>query len=144
MRTVGNTHESFHREETVQGSSDRTLGLVFAVFFLLVTLLPLVRGRPARMWALIPAGAFLIAALLLPGILHPLNIVWTRLGLLLHRITNPIILGVLFYVVFMPFGLVVRLVGKDLLRLRWDPQADSYWIPRDPPGPPPESMAKQF
>jgi hypothetical protein len=144
MRTVGNTHESFHREETVQGSSDRTLGLVFAVFFLLVTLLPLVRGRPARMWALIPAGAFLLAALLLPGILHPLNIAWTRLGLLLHRITNPIILGVLFYVVFMPFGLVVRLLGKDLLRLRWDPQAESYWIPRDPPGPPPESMAKQF
>jgi hypothetical protein len=137
-------HESLTREQIVQGSSDRTFGLVFAVFFLIVGAFPLLRGGPVRMWAFPVAAVFLVAALLFPSVLHPLNRLWTRFGLLLHKVTNPLILGILFYLVFTPFGLVFRMLGKDLLRRRTDPNARSYWIERQPPGPAPETMANQF
>jgi hypothetical protein len=139
-----NTHETLVREEVVKGSSDRTLGLVFTVFFLAVGLLPLVRHHPLRPWALIVSAVFLVLALACPFVLKPLNYVWLKLGLLLHAITNPIILGALFYLVFTPFALVFRMMGKDFLRLHFDTEAKSYWLPRNPPGPPPESMINQF
>jgi hypothetical protein len=90
------------------------------------------------------SGIFLLAALVAPAVLAPLNRVWTALGALLHKITNPIILGVFFYLVFTPFGSLLRLFGKDFLRLKWVPDTESYWIVRQPPGPPPESIANQF
>jgi hypothetical protein len=138
-------HESFERELVVRGSSNRTLGMVFAVFFTLVGLWPLRHGRPARFWAVGIAALFLIVGLVAPALLGLLNRVWTRLGLVLHRITNPMILGFLFYGVFTPFGWVARtLFAKNFLRLKPDPAAASYWIERRPPGPPPESMTNQF
>lgn len=90
------------------------------------------------------AGVFLVAALLRPASLHPLNRVWTRLGFLLARIVNPVVTAVLFFVVFTPAGLVARLLGKDPLRLKPAPETDSYWIIRHPPGPQSETMSKQF
>ena len=132
------------QEEAVKPSSNRTFGLVFAVFFVLVALLPMLRGHAARRWAL-PFGAlFLLIALAAPRILAPFNRAWTALGTLLHAVVNPLVLGVLFYFVFTPFGWVLRRMGKDFLRLRPAPGAASYWIPRQPPGPPPESMSRQF
>jgi Saxitoxin biosynthesis operon protein SxtJ len=138
------THESFSRVESVRRSSNRTFGLVFAAFFFLVASLPLLRGHAWRWWALPCSAVFLIAAILAPRVLGPLNRAWTALGIALHRITSPIILGILFYLVFAPFGWVLRRMGKDFLRLRPAPAADSYWIPRQPPGPEPASMSKQF
>ena len=137
-------HEDFNRDEIVSPSSNRTFGMVLAAFFALIGLLPLLRGHPLRLWALPMSGIFLLAALVAPAILTPLNRVWTALGTLLHKITNPIILGVFFYLVFTPFGSVLRLLGKDFLRLRLDADAESYWILREPAGPPPESIANQF
>jgi hypothetical protein len=138
------THEVLDREEPVIGSSDRTLGLVFAAFFSVVGVLPLLRRHEMRLWALAVAGCFLIAALAFPPVLRPVNYVWTRLGLVLQKVTNPIILGVLFYLFITPFALICRLLGKDSLRLHFDPAANSYWLPRTPPGPLPESMKNQF
>jgi hypothetical protein len=137
-------HENFTRQETVTRSSNRTFGLVLAAFFTIVAMLPLARGHAMRLWALPIAGAFLLTALLAPQILGPLNDRWTALGIALHRITNPLVLGVFFYLVFAPFGWVLRLLGKDFLRLKRAPGAASYWIPRQPPGPAPESMSQQF
>jgi len=137
-------HEDFHRDQTVTPSSNRAFGMVLAAFFALLGLLPLLRGRPVRLWALPVSGILLLAALVAPAMLAPLNRVWTALGTLLHKITNPIILGVFFYLVFTPFGALLRLFGKDFLRLKCDPGAESYWILRQPPGPPPESIANQF
>jgi hypothetical protein len=137
-------HEDYHRDENVNPSSNRTFGMVLAVFFALIGVLPLLRGHPLRVWALPLSGIFLLAALVAPALLAPLNSVWTALGALLHKITNPIILGVFFYLVFTPFGSVLRLLGKDFLRLKWVPDTESYWILRQPPGPPPESIANQF
>jgi hypothetical protein len=138
------THESLDRELVTEGSSDRSFGLVFTVFFALVGVWPLVHKRPLRLWALGVSVTFLLLALALPGVLRPLNLLWARFGRLLSKITNPIITGVMFYVIFTPAGLLLRLFGKDLLRLKNDRNATTYWIHRDPAGLIPESMRNQF
>lgn len=138
------THENFSRPEEKAGSSDRSFGLVFTAAFALIALSPLRHGNPVRIWALVVSGVFLLLALTIPAVLHPLNLLWSRFGLLLSKVTNPIILGVMFFVVLTPVAFFARLFGKDLLRLRSEPGTDSYWIPRLPPGPAPESMRNQF
>jgi hypothetical protein len=137
-------HESFDREEEVQGSSNRAFGIVFAVVFGIVGLLPMFSGGDVLGWALMAAALFLTAALVLPSVLAPLNRLWLRLGLVLHKVVNPIMLGIMFFLVVTPIGLVMRALGKDPLRLRFEKSADSYWIPRTPPGPAPESLNDQF
>ena len=82
--------------------------------------------------------------MLLPRALGPLHWLWQRLGLLLHKVTNPILLGLIFFGAVVPTGLVMRALGKRPLRLTFDPAAKSYWILREPPGPSPDSMKKQF
>lgn len=138
------THESFTSSHEVKTSSDKSFGLVFCGFFALVGLLPLLKHHPVRVWALIVSGAFLTLVFVKPALLHPLNVLWGRFGLLLNKVTNPLIMGVLFYGVMTPIALIMRLVGKDPLRLKRDAAAASYWIERNPPGPKPESMAQQF
>jgi hypothetical protein len=138
------THEDLKREIEVHGSSDRSFGLVFAAVFLAIGLWPLVRGGTLRAWAPAVAVAFLVAALARPSLLAPLNRLWTRFGLLLGKVTTPIVMGILFYLVVTPTGLLMRLFGKDPLRLSRDPEAGSYWIQREPPGPSPETMSNQF
>ena len=94
-------------------------------------------------WTTAIAAAFLAAAWLKPAALRPLNIVWMKFGLLLHSIVNPIVMGLLFFGTIWPTGLVMRLRGRDLLRLKREPASASYWIAR-PPGPQPETMKDQF
>jgi hypothetical protein len=137
-------HESLRREESIAGSSDRSFGIVFAAVFLIVAVVPWFFGGIFRAWALVVAAGFLVAALAFPSTLAPLNRLWTRFGLLLHRIVSPIVLGIMFFLVVTPIGLLMRLFGKDPLRLERDASAGSYWIPREPPGPPPESLKDQF
>jgi hypothetical protein len=136
--------ESFERDEPVHGSSDRSFGLVFTALFLIVGLAPLLHGRPVRLWSIALAAAFLGVALGRASLLAPLNRLWTRFGLLLHRVVNPIVMGAIFYLAITPFGIVMRLAGKDPLRRGFDRTAASYWIDRTPPGPPPQSMSNQF
>lgn len=127
-----------------QGSSDRSFGLVFSVFFVVVGLLPLLGGHSIRLWSLGLSGAFLLLALFIPSVLAPANRVWTKFGMLLHSIVSPIALGILFFAVVTPTGFVMRLFGKDPLRLRFDPSPRSYWILRTPPGPDADSLKNQF
>lgn len=128
----------------MEAASDRSFGLVFAVVFLVVASLPLVRGGSIRLWALPVSAAFLGVALLSPRWLAPLNRVWTRFGLLLHSIVSPVALAVVFFGVVLPTGVLLRAFGKDPLRLKRDPAAGTYWIERDPPGPTAESLRNQF
>jgi hypothetical protein len=137
-------HESYTRDEAVHGSSNRSFGLVFAGVFALIGLLPLIVGGAARVWAIVLAVAFLVAAFAFQGVLAPLNRLWMRFGLLLHRIVSPIVLGIMFFGVITPMGVLMRALGKDLLRLRLDKAAGSYWIERTPPGPAPETFKDQF
>ncbi len=137
-------HESLTRDEAVKTSSDRAFGVVFTVVFLIIGLWPLLGGATPRVWALAVAAVFLVAALIRPGVLAPLNRLWTKLGLLLHKITNPIIMGLVFFLAVTPTALVMMALGKDPLRRKIDKTAASYWIRRDPPGPAPETMKNQF
>jgi hypothetical protein len=137
-------HENFSREDSTQGSSDRSFGWVFTGFFAILAFLPLLRGKPFRPWALAVSGAILLLTLIRPRLLHPLNILWARLALLISKVTNPIMTGLMFYVLFTPVAIVLRLMGKDLLRLKAEPAENTFWIPRDPPGPAPETMRNQF
>ncbi|MCK6451146.1 MAG: SxtJ family membrane protein [Alphaproteobacteria bacterium] len=139
------THERIAREETVAGSSDRSFGLVFAGFFTLLLLLKLWSGWTTSGWVYLGlALAFAVAALTVPSVLAPMNRLWLKFGLLLHRIISPLVMGMLFYTVVTPIGLLMRALGKDLLRLKRDPAASSYWILREPPGPAPDTMKQQF
>ena len=137
-------HESYERREEIHGSSNRSFGIVFAVVFAVIGLLPFAFGGGIRLWALLIGGAFLLVALALPSILEPLNRLWLRFGLLLHRIVSPIVLGIMFFLVITPMGLLMRALGKDFLRLRFEKDLPSYWIERKPPGTPPESLKDQF
>jgi hypothetical protein len=138
------THEDFARTEGVRGSSDRSFGLVFTGFFLLVGLWPLVRRGPVKGWALALAAVFLVVSLVCPAALGPLNRLWLRFGLLLQRVVSPVVLGVLFFFTVTPIGLLMRLSGKNPLHLGFDREATTYWIDRHPPGPAPDTMRHQF
>jgi hypothetical protein len=137
-------HESYERREEVHASSNRTFGFVFAAVFAVIGLLPLVFGRAVLLWSLVVCVVFLLAALAVPSILGPLNNLWLKFGLLLHRIVSPVVLGIMFFGVITPMGLVMRALGKDPLRLTREPEATTYWIDRQPPGPAPESLRDQF
>ncbi|MEM8949643.1 MAG: SxtJ family membrane protein [Pseudomonadota bacterium] len=147
------THEDYSREEEIEGSSDRGFGLTVGAILLAIVLVRLTlewwrTGGVTFGWFEYILGgigiALLVMGLVLPSVLAPLNRAWMKLGLLLFTIVNPIVLGLIFLVTIIPIGLALRLFGKDPLRLRFEPDAKSYWIERDPPGPEPESMPQQF
>jgi hypothetical protein len=137
-------HEFQARDEAVKSSSERSFGLVFAGFFVLLGALSLYReGTRWHYW--FPLAALLAAvAYAAPSILAPLNRLWTKFGLLLHMVVSPFFLGVLFYVCVVPTGFLMRLTGRDPLQRRLEPSMKSYWIVREPPGPAPETFMDQF
>jgi hypothetical protein len=138
------THESFDARFEVKRGSDRSFGLIIAGFFGLLGLWPLLHLQMPR-WGLLGAAVVVfVLAVALPVVLHPFNLVWFRIGLLLHKVATPVIMGVLFYLVVTPIGVAMRLFGKNPLPLKPDPAAQSYWIERDPPGPSPQTMKHQF
>src|SRR5271165_6876188 len=107
-------HEDFSREALRPGPSDRNFGGVFSAVFLFLGLWPAVRSRPIRPVWLGLSVVFFVICLLRPSLLGPANRVWTRIGILLGKIVNPIVTGLLFYVVFTPAAMIVRWMGKDL------------------------------
>ena len=137
-------HEDLARRQEGRTSSERSFGIVFAVFFSLIGLWRMRVHQPPRWWALAVGGAFLVVALAQPMWLRPLNRVWTKLGWLIGRVVNPVVTGLLLFLVVTPTGFLLRLLGKDPLRLAFDAQAGSYWIERRPRGPAPETMQNQF
>jgi hypothetical protein len=137
-------HEDFRRGAAVEAASERSFGLTFAAVFLVVAVWPLWSGGGARAWALAAALGCAGLALLRPAALRPLNRAWARLGLLLHRMVSPVVMAFLFYGVVTPTALLMRLFGKNPLRLGFERESRSYWIAREPPGPEPETMRHQF
>ncbi len=137
-------HEDFSRVQIVKGSSDRAFGWVFAVVFLGAALWPLLQRNPVRWWALVACAGVLVITVVRPSLLARPNHLWTRLGVVLGHIVSPIALGILFFGVITPIGALMRLAGKDPLRLRREVATPSYWVARTPPGPPPDSMENQF
>ena len=137
-------HENLARDQHIKGSSDRAFGFVFTVVFAVIGAWPLLVGGQVRWWAFAVAAVFALVATARPSLLSAFNRWWMKFGLLLGAIVSPIALGVLFYLVLSPIGALMRLAGKDPLRLARDAGAPSYWRSREPPGPPPDSMERQF
>jgi predicted membrane metal-binding protein len=129
---------------SVSIGSDRSFGLVFAAVFTTVAAWPLLRGQDPRWTAFALACAFALIALRRPELLQPLNQAWFKIALALSRITTPIVMGLLFFAVVVPTGLIMRLCRKDLMSLNFNRDAPSYWVKRDPPGPSHASMRNQF
>jgi predicted membrane metal-binding protein len=107
-------HEDYSREEEVKAGTDRGFGLVFAGFFGIVSAISLWRGGVTWHWALPLAALFLVVALVYPRILAPLNRLWLKFGLLLYKVMNPLVLGLLFFVTIMPIGLVMSCDGATI------------------------------
>lgn len=125
-------------------SSNRSFGIVFAVVFSLLAIRSFWHGIPTwPLYAVIALG-FALVGWFRPLLLAPFNRVWTRLGLLMGKIVSPIVLGGLFFLVIAPIAIIFRWMGNDLLNLKRDPNATSYWLIREPPGPTPESINDQF
>jgi hypothetical protein len=137
-------HEDLARDHDVIGSSDRSFGLTIAVVCALVGVTRLALGHAYWAWWLGFGLAVAAVALSRPGALAPFNRLWLRLGLLLYRVVNPIVMGLVYFMTVVPIGLLMRLSGKDPLRLRRDSAMTSYWIARDPPGPEASTMKNQF
>lgn len=140
---MSGTHEDFAREIHGSGPSDRNFGMVMAAAFLVFGVVPLRHGKPVRLWSLALSAALLLIAIVRPALLHALNRVWMKLGLLLGKVLNPIVTALLFFLVFTPAAVILRWMGKDLLALKADPEAETYWVDRGT-GSPITSMVDQF
>lgn len=138
------THEDFSRRQPAHRLANRTFGLTISVPLTVIGLVPLRHGHPVRLWALAAAATLVLLALVRPAWLAPLNAAWSRITGVLNIVLLHVTAALLLYLVFAPINLVFRIAGRDPLRLRRDPGAGSYWIPRDPPGPAPDSMINQF
>lgn len=130
--------------EDFKPSSNRSFGIVMAAAWVAVALYPLVSGNTPHWWLLAIGAMFLLLALARPVVLAPLNYVWTRFGLLLGRIINPIVLGLMYFIIISPIAIGMKLVGRDPLKRKYEPEKDTYWQDKDPSGPTPETMRNQF
>ena len=118
--------------EDIKISSNRSFGIVFFIVFLIVAIYPLINNADLRIWSLIISIIFLILGLINSKFLTPLNKLWFKFGLLLGRLISPIIMGIIFFFVVTPIGLILRIFGKDVLNLKKN-NAKSYWIKKNGP-----------
>ena len=111
-------------------SSNKSFGIVFFIFFLLVSLYPLLKNENIRIWSLIIALIFLVLGLFNSKILSPLNQLWFKFGLILGKIISPVIMGIIFFGVVTPIGFLMKILNKDLLSLKFNKEK-SYWIEKN-------------
>ena len=122
-------------------SSNRSFGLVFFVIFLIVALWPLKSGEDIRLWSLVLSIIFFILGIFNSKLLTPLNKLWFKFGILLGSIVSPLIMGLVYFFVVTPMGVLMRILGKDLLKTSKVKSASTYWIKRDKQQ---STMKKQF
>jgi len=122
-------------------SSEKSFGIVFSIVFLIVALYPLINSESLRIWALVVSIIFFLLAFLAPKILVLPNKLWFKFGLLIGSIVAPIVMAFVYFVTVLPTGLIMRLLGKDLLKQKLDKNAKSYWVKRSEPM---GSMKNQF
>ncbi len=126
--------------DEIKISSNRSFGIVFFIVFLLISIYPLLNDDHLRIWSLIISIVFLILGLLNSKILLPLNKIWFKFGILIGKIISPLIMGLIFFVVVTPIGLLMRLFNKDLINLKFN-KSKSYWIEKKEPK---SKMKNQF
>ena len=121
-------------------SSNKSFGVVFFIVFLIVSIYPLINNGELRIWSLITAIIFLILGLINSKVLTPFNKLWFKFGLLLGKVISPLIMGIIFFLVVTPTALIMRIIGKDLLNLKFN-NKKSYWIEKTGPK---SKMKNQF
>ena len=126
--------------DEIKISSNRSFGIVFFIVFLLIALYPLLKDNDLRIWALVISFIFLILGLINSKILTPLNRLWFKFGLLLGKFISPLVMGIIFFVVVTPIGIIMRLLKKDLLNLKFN-KKETYWIDKSGPK---SKMKNQF
>jgi hypothetical protein len=132
------------QDEIVVGPSDRNFGFTMATVFAVIGCLGLYKGSSHALIWLSLAAVFAGLTVWRPQSLSLANRAWLKLGLLMYRVVNPVIMAILFFSAILPIGLAMRIFGKDFLRLQPDRSAATYWLPRSDPRPPSESMRQQF
>ena len=126
--------------DDIKIGSNRNFGIVFSIVFLLIAIYPLINNDELRIWSLIIAIIFFILGLINSKVLTPLNKLWSKFGLLLGRIVSPVIMGIIFFLVVTPIAVIMRIIGKDLLNLKFN-KDKSYWIEKTGPK---SKMKNQF
>ena len=126
--------------DEIKIGSNRSFGIVFFFVFLLITIYPLINNQDIRLWSLTISIVFLILGIFDSKILYPLNKLWFKFGIFLGKIISPLIMGIIFFLVVTPIGLLMRILGKDLLNLKYN-NNKSYWIEKDDPK---SKMKNQF
>ena len=126
--------------DDVKISSNRNFGIVFFVVFILIGLYPLINQNEIKTWAILISLIFLVLGLLNSKILNPLNKIWFEFGILLGKVISPLIMGVIFFLVVTPTGMLMRLLNKDLLKLKFNDKS-TYWIEKKEPR---SKMKNQF
>ena len=121
-------------------SSNRSFGILFSIVFAIIAFWPTISGDPLRLWSIPISIIFLVLGLLNSKLLNPLNIVWVKFGELLGKIIAPLVMAIIYFIIVTPIGLFMRLIGKDLLNLKFS-KANTYWIKREKKV---GSMKKQF
>ena len=111
--------------------SNRSFGVVFSVVFLIISFWPLFTEGTIRIWAIFIAILFLLISYFKPDVLYPLNKIWFKFGLLLGIIVSPIVMGIVFFIIVTPIGIIMRIIGKDLLNKKINNSVKSYWIKRE-------------
>ena len=113
--------------DDIKLGSNKSFGIVFFIVFLLISFYPLINNENIRLWALTLSLIFLVLGILNSKILTPLNKLWFKFGIFLGKVISPLIMGIIFFLVVTPIGLTMRLLGKDLLNLKYS-DIKSYWI----------------
>ena len=121
-------------------SSNRSFGILFSIVFAIIAFWPIINGNPLRLWSIPISIIFLVLGLLNSKLLNPLNIIWVKFGELLGRIIAPIVMAIIYFIIVTPIGLFMRLIGKDLLNIKFS-KSNTYWIKREKKV---GSMKKQF
>ena len=117
-------------QQKIKLPSNRNFGIVFSIVFLIIALWPLLSQNDIRIWSLIISGIFLVLGLINSKLLLPLNKIWFKFGIFLGNFIAPIVMGIVYFMVVTPTGLIMRLLGKDLLNLKKN-NKDTYWIEKD-------------
>ena len=113
-------------------SSNKSFGIVFFVVFFLISIYPLMNSNDIRLWSLSISLLFLILGLMNSKILSPLNRIWFKFGIILGKIISPIVMGVIFFLIVTPIGLIMRMLKKDILNLKFN-NKETYWINKKGP-----------
>ena len=137
-------HEDLSRQWAEEKSSERGLGVTFAVVFSIIGFARLYQGHDWWAVCLSVAAVFLFLAYFWVAPLRPLNNLWHRLGLLLFHVVNPVVMGIIFFSTIVPIGLLMRIFGKDQLKLKLDREAQTYWQKRTPSDTVSQNMKNQF